>query len=425
MIVYLFIPLSLFAGLAIGYFVRKLTTEKGMVSAQEHETLNQQLQKVLISHAGEIARLTAELTHKQERLDYQKQEIENIGQKFEGQFRVLANTILEDKAKSFTDQQEQSLKAILNPLKEHINSFKQDHEARQNKESEERISLREQIKHMMDLNKTLSDQANNLTLALRGNVKQQGNWGEMILESILQYAGLQKDVQYFLQEQSKNNDGQTIQPDVIVKYPDSRAIVIDSKVSLVHYESFCNAADKDQQNISLQALVRSMKNHIDGLSAKSYSDVSDALDFVLMFVPVEAAYITAMQGDVSLWQYAYNKKILLISPTNLIAAMKMIADMWQRDTINREAHMIADKAGKLYDKLVLFVDEFEKVGHQINRAHDSWQDAYKKLSKGRGNLISQAEQMKGFKAKASKSLPPTLVEEALIEDGSSEVTVDS
>jgi DNA recombination protein RmuC len=419
MIFYLLLPVTFIVGAAITWLWRKSVIEGKMVSWEKYEVLSMELNEMMVKHATETAGLQSELTYKQEKLELQKREIENIGERFETQFKVLANSILEDKAQRFSEQQEHNLKAILDPLREHIKTFKADYEVKQNKESEERISLREQIKYMMELNKTLSDQANNLTQALRGNVKQQGNWGEMILESILQYAGLQKGVQYFLQEQAKNGEGNTIQPDVIVRYPDSRAIVIDSKVSLVHYESFCKAESSDEQSICLHSMIRSVKSHIDGLRSKSYTDVSDALDFVMMFVPVEAAYITAMQGDASLWQYAYDRKILLISPTNLIAAMKLVADMWQRDSINREAHLIADKAGKLYDKLVLFVEDFEKVGNQLNRAQDTWQDAYKKLSKGRGNVISQAEQMKGYQAKASKTLPAALVEEALIEDASS------
>jgi len=422
MIIYLWVPAAFVAGVIVTWFWRKSVIEAKMVSPEKYDTLHRELNQLLVKHAMEITSLRSELDHKQEKLELQKREIENIGERFEAQFKVLANSILEDKAQRFSEQQENNLKAILEPLKDHIKTFKTDYEVKQNKESEERISLREQIKQMMELNKKLSDQANNLTQALRGNVKQQGNWGEMILEGILQYAGLQKGVQYFLQEQSRNGEGNIIQPDVIVRYPDSRAIVIDSKVSLVHYESFCKAETSDEQSICLHSMVRSIKNHIDGLRSKSYSDVSDALDFVMMFVPVEAAYITAMQGDASLWQYAYDRKILLISPTNLIAAMKLVSDMWQRDSINREAHLIADKAGKLYDKLVLFVEDFEKVGTQLNRAQDTWQEAFKKLSKGRGNVISQAEQMKSYQAKTGKALPAALVEEALIQDGRRGIT---
>lgn len=370
------------------------------------------------------AKLQSTLDFSNEKLQTQKQEIESIGQKLESQFKMLASSILEEKAQKFSEQQEGNLKIMLDPLKQQLHTFKQDFETRYNDESKERISLKEQIRHMMELNKTLSDQANNLTEALRGQVKQQGNWGEMILESILEYSGLQKNIQYFLQERGQNAEGQIIQPDVIVRYPDNRAIVIDSKVSLVHYESYCATDDSTQRMQYLDLMMRSFRAHIDGLSAKSYQDVTHALDFVLMFIPVEAAYITVMQADNTLWQYAYNKRILLLSPTNLIAAMKLVNDMWQRDTINKDAHKIAEKAGKLYDKLVGFVENFERVGNQIDRAQNAWQDAYKQLSKGKGNLISQAEQMKQFKAAATKTLPLAIVDQALVEDGLAATTED-
>jgi len=374
------------------------------------------LQEEIRALSRETERLKAETAYKQQMLETQQAGIEHIGQKFETQFKVLAGNILEEKAKRFTEQQEQNLKTILDPLKQHINNFKQEFEAKFSNEAKERNSLAGEIKQMMTLNKVLSEQADNLTQALRGNVKQQGNWGEMILESILEYAGLQKNMQYFVQERNRNDEGAAIQPDVIVRYPDNRALVIDSKVSLLHYENYCSSTEKELQGNYLQLMVRSMKAHIDGLSSKAYHDVKDSLDFVIMFVPVEAAYITVMQADTHLWQYAYNKRVLLISPTNLITAMKLVDDMWQRDAINRDAHMIAEKAGKLYDKLVGFVENFDRVGEQINKAHATWAEAYGQLSKGRGNLISQAEQMKQYKAKTNKSLPHKLSEEGLAED---------
>lgn len=397
-------------------------------AAAEKQILQEQAiksQSELRLSSAEIARLQTELLHTSEKLDTQKQQVEQIGERFEAQFKVLANNILDAKTRSFAEQQDTHLKNILEPLRQNITNFKNEFESRYNDETKERASLKEQIRYMMDLNKTLSDQANNLTTALRGQVKQQGNWGEMILESILEHAGLQKNVQYFLQHHTQNADGQTIQPDVVVKYPDNRAIVIDSKVSLIYYERYCTASTPAEQQEFLKGMILSLKTHIDGLSAKSYQDVTDALDFVLMFIPVEAAYIVAMQGDTALWQYAYNKRVLLLSPTNLIAAMKLVSDMWQRDAVNRDAHKIAEKAGKLYDKLVGFVENFERVGQQLDKAQTTYADAFKQLSKGRGNLVSQAEQMKLYKAATNKTLPPALTENALVEDGLDEIAMNS
>jgi DNA recombination protein RmuC len=265
---------------------------------------------------------------------------------------------------------------------------------------------------MLDLNQTLSAQAENLTRALTNNVKSQGYWGESILESILQYAGLQKDLHYFVQESSQNEAGDTIRPDVIIKYPDGRALVVDSKVSLLHYTRLIAAGDEAERKTQEALLLQSFRQHADGLSRKNYQSVADALDFVLMFVPVESAYIQAMQADTTLWQFAYQKRVLLISPTNLVPAMKLVADLWQRDGVNRKAEAIAERAGKLYDKLVGFVDNFDRVGSQLEKATETWRDAQKQLVQGRGNLISQAEKMREMHIKTQKKLPGNWTEQA-------------
>lgn len=352
-----------------------------------------------------------------EKLAFQKQDLENLGQKFQTEFKLLAGNILDEKTKSFNTLQETSLKTLLDPLRTNIKEFKEEFESKLNNEAKEKGSLSQQIRQMLELNQHLSAQADNLTKALSNNVKQQGDWGEGILESILQYTGLQKDIQYFVQQSSKNEEGDTIRPDVIVKYPDGRALVIDSKVSLVHHTRYCAAETPDEQALHLGQLVNSLKQHINGLNSKNYQSVTDALDLVMMFVPNESAYITAMQADTGLWQFAYNKRVVLISPTNLVPAMKLVADMWQRDAINQNAVEIAEKAGKLYDKLAGFIDNFEKIGGQLDKAHETWRDAQKQLWKGRGNLLSQAEQMKKLQVKTSKQLPPALTEQALLEDG--------
>jgi DNA recombination protein RmuC len=400
---------------------RRQTTERLLQNALEErkkaEYALAEVQENIRTLHGETGALRSQLQYKEERLQEQKRELEGLSKKLESEFTVLADRIFEEKARKFSEQQESGLKNILEPLRHNIQSFKQEFDVRYNDETKERASLKEQIKGMLELNRTLSDQANNLTLALRGQVKQQGAWGEMILESILEYTGLKKDIHYSVQQVSKNADGRTIQPDVIVNYPGSRSIVIDAKVSLVHYEMYTHAATVVEQKDALGQLIRSVKNHIDMLSAKAYHDVAGSLDFVMMFVPLEAAYIAAMQADTSLWQYAYNKRVLIISPTNLVAAMKLVNDMWQRDAVNKQAHDIAIKAGRLYDKLAAFVDNMDKVGVQLSKAQEVWQEAHKQLSSGRGNLISQAEQMKELGAKAGKKISPIIVEQALANDG--------
>lgn len=368
----------------------------------------------------QLVHANAELQNNTEKLNTQKQEIEKLGEKFEAAFGVLAQKILDQKTQKFTEEQDKTLKNILEPLQKEINQFKEEITSKQKQESEERISLREQVKYMSSLNQTLSEQANKLTETLRLQVKQQGDWGESILEAILENSGLQKGLQYFTQHSTKNNDGKTIRPDVLVKYPDQRSIVIDSKVSLVHYYNMCSAQSEDDQKIFLNQLVQSVKNHIDELSSKSYHDITQALDFIIMFVPVEPAYIAAMHADPSLWQYAYKKGILLISPANLIATLKIVKDMWRKDAVDKNAQKIAERAGKLYDKLVSFVANFEDVGKRLASATTAWDDAKKQLTSGKANLVSQAAHMKNLHIESKKDLPQELTSEALLNDGVAE-----
>ncbi|NCU04818.1 MAG: DNA recombination protein RmuC, partial [Chitinophagaceae bacterium] len=383
-------------------------------------TGHKQLQEEFQRSMQEVSKLGAELQFKEEQLNQQKEVLEHTRKEMEREFQLMAGKILDEKTKVFKEQQENSLTSLLEPLKTNIKEFKQEFESKLNQEAKEKGSLSEQIKQMLQLNQNLSKQADNLTKALSNNVKQQGDWGEGILESILEHVGLQKDLQYFVQFQTTNEEGATIRPDVLVKYPDGRTLVIDSKVSLVHHNRYCAAENGEEQAVHLAQLVFSLKQHIDGLSRKSYHDITNALDLVIMFVPNEAAYITAMQADFELWQYAYKKRILLISPTNLIPAMKLVADMWQKDAIGKNAMEIAEKAGKLYDKLAGFVENFERVGAQIDKAQDTWKDAYKQLYTGKGNLVSQAEQMRKMQIKASKQLPVALTDHAALQESTEE-----
>lgn len=383
---------------------------------QELLAESRQLTTLLRESEGSLQRTREENRQIHIRLQEQQQSLEQVGKKFESEFQVLAQRILDEKTKLFTQSQESNLGQLLNPLRDQLKTFKEEFESRYKHESNERISLREQIRHMLDLNQTLSAQAENLTRALTNNVKSQGDWGESILESILQYAGLQKDLHYFVQESSQNEAGDTIRPDVIIKYPDGRALVVDSKVSLLHYTRLIAADDEAERKTQEALLLQSFRQHADGLSRKNYQSVADALDFVLMFVPVESAYIQAMQADTTLWQFAYQKRVLLISPTNLVPAMKLVADLWQRDGISRHATAIAERAGKLYDKLVGFVDNFDRVGSQLEKATETWRDAQKQLVQGRGNLISQAEKMREMHIKTQKKLPGNYTEQMEEED---------
>jgi len=269
-----------------------------------------------------------------EKLETQTKELENIGQKFSNQFELLANKIMEEKSVKFSQQNKESIEKILQPLGQEFGEFKKKVEETYDKESKERFSLEEKVKELVTLNQQISDEAKNLTRALKGNAKTQGNWGEAILETILQNSGLEKNRHYVLQEFLKDASGEYIlgpngkkmQPDVTITYPDDRKVIIDSKVSLVAYEQYYSSDDIEEQKLALAAHLKSIKIHIDQLSAKQYDGYAKVLDFVIMFVPMEAAYITAVQADPNLWEYAYKKRILLISSSNLIAALKMIKE---------------------------------------------------------------------------------------------------
>ncbi len=351
-----------------------------------------------------------------EKLLTQKQEIEKIGEKFTNEFKVLADAVLDEKSKKFTDQNMVNLKALLEPLGEKIKEFKKQVEDTYDKESKQRFSLEAKIKELAELNQQISKEAYNLTHALKSSVKTQGMWGEMILETILENSGLEKGREFFVQEFLKDEtgntikspDGQRMQPDVIIKYPDGRNVIVDSKVSLTAYERYASSQNEEEQNLALKQLMISLKSHIDGLNAKHYELYTQSLDFVMMFVAVEPAYLLAIKTDNDLWNYAYKKKILLISPTNLIAALKLVADLWKREHQNKNAFEIAERGGKLYDKFVGFAESLEDVGSNIERAKKSYDSAVNQLKEGKGNIISQVEKLKELGVKAQKTMPPGL-----------------
>jgi len=377
------------------------------------------LNKILTTKKEEIISLEEKNKYSEEKLLKQKEEIEKIGEKFSNEFKVLANTILDEKSKKFTEQNQMNLKTLLAPLDENIKEFKKKVEETYDKESKQRFSLEEKIKELVELNQQISEEAHNLTHALKGSSKTQGDWGEMILETILENSGLEKNREFFVQEflrdeagnTIKDTEGKKMQPDVLIRYPDGRNVIIDSKVSLTAYERYANSDKEAERDQALKQHLLSIKNHIDGLSSKNYDHYTKSLDFVMMFIPVEPAYLVAVKNDKELWNYAYKKKILLISPTNLIAALKLVADLWKREHQNRNAYEIAERGGKLYDKFVSFLESLEDVGNNIERARKSYDTAFNQLKDGRGNIIGQVEKLKELGVKAQKSIPPNLIED--------------
>lgn len=360
-----------------------------------------------------------------EKLETQKAEMEELGKKFNLEFENIANKIFDSKTEKFTELNKTNLKTILEPLGKNITEFKTKVEEVYEKESKERFSLGEKVKELAQLNKVISEEAHNLTKALKGESKTQGDWGQMILESILERSGLVKDREYFMEVQLADDDGNPLRsdsegkkmrPDAVIKYPDNRHVIIDSKVSLNAFTRCVNSLDEECKLRELTEHIACIKRHINTLSAKGYDDYNKSLDFVMMFVPSEAAYIAAMQGEPDLWNFAYNKRILLLSPTNLITSLKLIVDLWKREYQNQNALEIAERGAKLYDKFVNFVGNLDDVGKHLEAAQGKYSDAYKQLSTGNDNLVSQATKLKNLGLKTKKQLSDSLVDNAIAND---------
>ncbi|PXW17064.1 DNA recombination protein RmuC [Chryseobacterium sp. CBTAP 102] len=396
------------------------------IQFQELKQINQRQTSQIETHILEKQTLFAknsELSAKneslQQSLDTQKEEIIKIQEESKLQFENLANKILEEKTEKFTALNQNNLKNILDPFQEKIADLKNKVNEAYEKENKERFSLAEKVKELAELNQQISEDAKKLTRALKGESKTQGNWGEMILESILEKSGLVKGREYFLEHELRDEDnkalfsefsGKKMRPDAVVKYPDERNVIIDSKVSLTAFTELVDETDADVYAIKLSQHLGSIKNHINQLSQKAYDDYGKSLDFVMMFIPSEPAYIAAMQADQNLWNYAYERRILLLNPSNLITSLKLIADLWKREYQNRNSIEIAERGARLYDKFVGFVENLEKVGRNLDQAKNVYNDAYKQLHTGNDNLVIQTQKLKSLGIKNKKDLPQSLID---------------
>ncbi|WP_315053866.1 DNA recombination protein RmuC [Chryseobacterium indoltheticum] len=405
----------------------KISAENTFLQTQfdEQKLLNQKQNAQIESILNEKQHLYAknsELTAQNEglhqSLETQKEEIKKIQEEGKLQFENLANKILEEKTEKFTTVNQNNLKNILEPFQEKINDLKNKVNEAYEKENKERFSLAEKVKELALLNQQISEDAKKLTKALKGESKTQGNWGEMILESILEKSGLVKGREYFLEHELRDEDnkalfsefsGKKMRPDAVVKYPDERNVIIDSKVSLTAFTELVDETDSDIYQIKVNQHLSSIKTHISQLSQKAYDDYGKSLDFVMMFIPSEPAYIAAMQADQNLWNFAYEKRILLLNPSNLITSLKLIADLWKREYQNRNSMEIADRGAKLYDKFAGFVENLEKVGKNLDQAKNVYTDAFKQLSTGNDNLIAQTQKLKSLGIKNKKELPQSLI----------------
>jgi DNA recombination protein RmuC len=360
---------------------------------------------------SENSSLKSDYSNLQQKLIEQKEEINTLQEKFTKEFENLANKIFKEKTDEFSKQSKTNLQEILNPLKDRIVEFQSKVEETNKESIRGHASLREQLSMLKDMNQQITQEAKNLTEALKGQSKTQGNWGEFILESILEKSGLVKGREYVVQESLTAESGKRYQPDVIIKLPENKSIVIDSKVSLVAYEKFISSDDESQKVLALREHINSIRSHIKNLSSKNYQNLYqlESLDFVLMFMPVEPAFALAVQNDQTIFNDAFEMNIVIVSPSTLLATLRTISSIWRQENQNKNALEIARQAGSLYDKFVNFYNDLLDVGKKMDSAKDSYENAMKKIHDGRGNLISGVEKIKELGAKASKSLPPAAI----------------
>jgi DNA recombination protein RmuC len=334
------------------------------------------------------------------------------------EFQNVANKIFEDKSRKFTEQNRENIEGVLKPMREQLLDFKKKVEDVYDKESKDRVSLLNEIIHLKTLNERISEDALNLTNALKGQSKTRGSWGEMILERVLEESGLQKGREYEVQTMYASDEGQRRHPDVIVHLPEGKDIVIDSKVSLTAYEKFCSADTEEKRNKRLKEHIISVRAHIKVLSEKRYEELEGirTLDFVLMFLPIEGAFWTAIESEQGLFNEAFDRNIMLVSPSTLLATLRIINNIWRYEDQNKNALIIAKKAGDLHDKFVGFVEALDDVGQKIDRARESYQTARNRLSEGKGNLVRRSVELRQLGVKAQKELPEGLVAQALEEE---------
>ena len=363
---------------------------------------------------AQIAALNTQLTQERSQNLEKIALLQNAREELSSQFKNLANDILEEKSKRFSEQNQQSLGQLLEPLKARLQEFQGKVEQVYVQEGKDRSALAEQVRQLIELNRTVSQEANNLTRALKGSNKTQGNWGELILERVLETAGLRKGEEFDVQESHTTGDGKRLQPDVVLHLPEDRHLVIDAKATLVAYEDYANAEDDKHREAALKRHLDAVRSHIKGLSEKNYQDLYGlkSLDFVLMFIPIEPAFMLAVTHDRELFMDAWNKNVLLVSPSTLLFVVRTVASLWRQEAQNRNAQDIAKRGAELYDKLAGFVEDMESLGNRLGQAQKDYDGAISKLSTGRGNLIRQAEMLKKLGVKPNKALPTPMVEQA-------------
>lgn len=382
--------------------IKQLNSDKLVLSNEKHAIDLQLTKKV------------SEFKNLEEKFKENKQDIEKLQEKFSKDFELLASKILEEKSSKFTEQNKENIKNILNPLQERIQDFEKKVENTHKESIDYHAALRQQIIGLKEMNLQMSKETLNLTKALKGDSKTQGNWGELVLERVLEKSGLEKDREYFVQQSFTNADGKRILPDVVIHLPDNKKMIIDSKVSLSAYETYINTENELDKEQAITAHINSLKRHIEQLSEKNYQDIYhiESPDFVLLFIPIEPAFAVALNNDNQLYNKAFEKNIVIVTPTTLLATLRTIDSMWNNEKQQRNAIEIALQAGRLYDQFVNLTDDLIKVGSQLKTVQGSYDTSMKKLT-GKGNLIKKVENIKKLGAKGAKNFNDKLLERAL------------
>lgn len=383
-------------------------------TVQEREKIRTEKESLAI----QLSKKEGDFDNLWERNKEQKQEVEQLQEKFTKEFENLANKILEEKTNKFTEQNKENLKNILSPLQDKIQLFEKKVEDTHKESIDYHAALRQQILGLREMNAQMSKETLNLTKALKGDSKMQGNWGELILERVLEKSGLEKGREYEVQQSFTTDEGNRVFPDVVINLPDGKKMVVDSKVTLTAYERYINEEDDDAKAQHLKEHVMALKRHVDQLSAKNYHDLyqMESPDFVLLFIPIESAFALALNEDTSLYNKAFEKNIVIVTPSTLLATLRTIDSMWANQKQQENAMEIARQAGGLYDKFQGFVDDLIKVGNKIKDSKTEYDNAMNKLVEGSGNLVTRVENLKKMGAKAKKSLPENLLQRANIND---------
>lgn len=388
---------------------RRSLRESNLLLTSERQ-LAEHLRAESSEKSVELARAESEIARLREKTESDRRELEKLQESFRAEFRNMANDILEEKSKQFKETNRESIDTLLKPFRDNLADFKRRVEEIHSEENRQQGALKNELKNLFELNRRITQETTNLTNALKGNSKVQGDWGEVILVGMLESSNLQKGVHYFVQENFKDEDGNNLRPDVVLTLPEGKRIVVDSKVSLTAHVGYSSEEDEARREVYLREHLASVRRHVAELHSKNYQNLTDCPDFVIMFVPNEHAFMCALKNDQTLWQEAYNKKVIISSPTNLFALLKIVDDLWKRDAQSRNYLEIARQGGALYDKFVGFVDTLEDIGRNLDRAQKSYDKAHGQLKSGNGNLVIRSEKLRELGVKASKKLPPALTE---------------